>query len=842
MSEIVVPPDRFYLGKKYDLENRALLEDRVFYDSKHLTTHAMCVGMTGSGKTGLCLALLEEAALNHIPAICIDPKGDLGNLLLTFPELRPEDFAPWLDPDRLRTDNASSSGGASSETVLPPEVKVAEMWRKGLADWEQGGSRIQQFRDSVDINIFTPGSQIGLPLTVLKSFDAPEAAIQDDPDLLREKISSSVSGLLSLLGLNLDPLSSREHILLSNILDAAWRKGQNLNFTELIRQIQNPPIQRVGVIELETFFPADKRVQLAMQLNNLLASPSFAGWMEGEPLDIQRLLWTPEGKPRLSIISIAHLNDTERMFFVTMFLNDLVGWMRAQSGTSKLRSIFYMDEVFGYFPPISNPPSKAPMLTLLKQARAFGLGVVLATQNPVDLDYKGLANMGTWMLGRLQTQRDKDRVLEGLEGASLQAGSKFNRSAMDQMLSALGNRIFLLNNVHQNDQTIFQTRWALSYLRGPLSRDQIQRLMRNRRTSTPTIPLDGSRDRSASHSTGTANIQAPNVPVSHSRSNQSSPTRPIINADVVERFLVPQRMVSGQSKGVYRPAVFAVTSLHYVHLKSSTDLWKDVAFVVPCEWEVPQPLWESSKQFDPNNLTLNSNPDPGFGFSEMPIEFASSRSYAGWSKELQDYTYRHESLSIYWAPTLKRFAKAGLSEIDARIDLKQVADDLLNSELQKIRLKYASRLSSLDSKIATAQQRLERVEGQAKQSWTKTIGDVAISIFGALADKKKITKTSIGKATSAARSASKAKQQQSEVARAQEQLSEFLEERSRLQQQRDDEEQTIRDSLNVQSFPLEESVVAPRKGDLRIKLLGLVWIPWQVDANGMATPLIDQLK
>ncbi len=445
----------FYLGTKYDLEKRTRDDDDfVLYKSKHLVTHALCVGMTGSGKTGLCLSMLEEAAIDKIPIIAVDPKGDLGNLALTFPQLQTSDFEPWIDPTE-----ASQKDKTSTELA----EDYASMWRKGLDEWKQSPERIAKFRESVDLTIYTPGSNIGVPLTVLKSFDAPNEEARNDAETFREKITSSVSGLLTLLSIDADPLTSREHILLSKILETAWNQGKNLSLAEIIRQIQTPPIDRIGVIDLESFFPAAQRTALAMSLNNLLASPAFAGWLEGEPLNIQNLLYTAEGKPRLSIISIAHLNDSERMFFVTLLLGELLAWMRGQAGTGSLRALFYMDEVYGYFPPSAKPPSKPPMLTLLKQARAFGLGIALATQNPVDLDYKGLSNIGTWFLGRLQTDRDKQRVLDGLEGAAGQNGQKFDRAAMERTLAALGARVFLMNNVHESEPTIFQTRWALSF-------------------------------------------------------------------------------------------------------------------------------------------------------------------------------------------------------------------------------------------------------------------------------------------------------------------------------------------------------------------------------------------
>src|SRR5262245_41677154 len=469
----------FYLGKGYELASKKPTEDLLLYDSKDLTTHAVCVGMTGSGKTGLCLALLEEAGIDNIPAIIIDPKGDLSNLLLTFPQLRAEDFEPWLDPAEATTKGITTAQLAA---------KTAEQWKLGLAASQQDGARIQRFRDAVDFAIYTPGSSAGLPLTVLRSFDAPPQSTRDNNEAMREAVSASAAGLLGLLGIDADPLKSREHILLSNILDRAWRDGKNLDMEALIRRIQSPGIDKVGVMDLESFFPAKERFELAMQLNNLLASPGFSAWMEGEPLDVQRLLYTPQGKPRLAILSISHLSDAERMFFVTILLSEVISWMRAQPGTSSLRALFYMDEVFGYFPPSRNPPSKGPMLTLLKQARAFGLGIVLATQNPVDLDYKGLSNTGTWFIGRLQTERDKARVLEGLEGASASQGAKFDRQAMERTLAGLGSRVFLMNNVHEDAPVVFGTRWTLSYLCGPLTRSQIKTLMDPIRSTVGATP------------------------------------------------------------------------------------------------------------------------------------------------------------------------------------------------------------------------------------------------------------------------------------------------------------------------------------------------------------------
>ena len=424
----------------------------VLYDSRDLVTHALCVGMTGSGKTGLCIGLLEEAAIDGIPAIVIDPKGDLANLLLTFPELRAEDFAPWINADEARNQGVEPAAFAAQQ---------AELWKSGLAKWNQDGERIARLKSAADFTIYTPGSDAGVPVSILSSFAAPDEKTLEDREALRDRISATATSLLGLVGIDADPVQSREHVLLSTLLDAAWRAGKDLDLPTLIAQIQSPPVQKIGVLDLDSFYPAKDRFALAMALNNLLASPGFEAWLTGDPLDINRMLWTAEGRPRISIFSIAHLSDAERMFFVSLLLNQTLSWVRAQSGTTSLRALLYMDEIFGYFPPTANPSSKKPLLTLLKQARAFGLGVVLATQNPVDLDYKALGNTGTWFLGRLQTERDKARVLEGLEGAATAAGSGFDRAQMDTMLSGLAKRVFLMNNVHEKQPVLFETRWKI---------------------------------------------------------------------------------------------------------------------------------------------------------------------------------------------------------------------------------------------------------------------------------------------------------------------------------------------------------------------------------------------
>ena len=433
----------FYLGERTEPEHA---RTPLVYDSKDLTTHGLCVGMTGSGKTGLCLSLLEEAAIDGIPAIAIDPKGDLANLLLTFPELRPEDFAPWID---------EAQATRHGRTVDEHAAAVSKRWREGLAETGQDPSRIKRLRDNVELTLYTPGSTAARPLSILRSLTAPPAALRADADALRDRLGGAVSGLCALLGLDPDPVRSREHVLLATLVSHAWTEGRDLDLGDLVGAILDPPMPRIGVMDLETFFPKKARQALAMQLNAVLASPTFAAWRQGDPLDVSSLLRTPSGKPRVSILSIAHLSEAERMFFVTLLLGEVIAWMRTQPGTGSLRALLYMDEVFGFFPPVAEPPSKRPMLTLLKQARAYGLGVLLATQNPVDVDYKGISNCGTWLLGRLSTSQDVARVLDGLEGAAL--GSDFDRAATETLLAGLPPRTFYMRNVHDDGPALFRT-------------------------------------------------------------------------------------------------------------------------------------------------------------------------------------------------------------------------------------------------------------------------------------------------------------------------------------------------------------------------------------------------
>src|SRR5512141_1398100 len=455
---------RFYLGRAYDPNTKTTSTEKVFYDPADLTTHAVVTGMTGSGKTGLCITLLEEAALAGIPAIIIDIKGDLTNLLLHFPDLAPQDFQPWIDPETARR---------AGKTLEQVSADAAASWREGLKEWGIAEAQILALKNAAQYAIYTPGSDSGIPVSVLSSLAAPGLEWKDNRETLREKIGSTVTALLGLVGYeDIDPIRSREHILLATIFESYWSQGKDLELTELILQTQTPSFDKLGAFPVNTFFPAKDRMELAMVLNNILASPALETWREGQPLDIASMLYTEDGRLRHSIFYLAHLSDAERMFFVTLLLSAVETWMRMQKGSTSLRALLYMDEIFGYLPPTHNPSSKQPLLRMLKQARAFGLGLLLATQNPVDVDYKALSNAGTWFIGKLQTEQDKNRLLDGLESSA--GGTP--RAIFDKLISSIGKRVFVLHNIHARQPELLETRWTMNFLAGPLIRSQIHDL------------------------------------------------------------------------------------------------------------------------------------------------------------------------------------------------------------------------------------------------------------------------------------------------------------------------------------------------------------------------------
>jgi hypothetical protein len=802
----------FYLGRVFDMNANKPKEDLLLYDSKDLVTHAVCVGMTGSGKTGLCISLIEEAAIDGVPSILIDPKGDLANLLLTFPNLAGQDFLPWINQDDAQQKGMSPEDYAN---------KQADTWKNGLASWGQDGARIQRLRDAADVLIYTPGSNAGIPISILKSFGVPPSAILEDEDLFRERISTTVTSLLGLVGMDADPVQSREHILLSTILDTAWRQGQDLDLAAIIQQVQKPPVSRIGVLDLESFYSAKDRFALVLALNNLLASPGFIAWLQGTPLDIGQIMYTPNGKPRIAIFSISHLSDPERMFFVSLLMNQVLGWMRGQSGTTSLRAIVYMDEIFGFLPPIANPPSKLPMLTLLKQARAFGVGMVFATQNPVDLDYKALGNAGTWFIGRLQTERDKARLLDGLDSAAATSGLQFNRSQIEKIISSLGSRVFLMNNTHEDAPEIFQSRWALSYLRGPLTRDQIKILMDPLKASGITGTTAGSTPRAA---------PASPVPVS------ANTTQPASLPPDIQSFYVPVRGSAGQgNKLLYQPRMLGAAKINYSDPKVKLESTEAKVFITPITDNAIPVVWEDAEEINIPATDLEKNAQANALFGELASAAAQGRNYPAWSRDFNNWLYGTRKVDLYLSPSLKEVSRPGESERDFRVRLQQLAREQRDLLVEGLRKKYAPRNATLQERLRRAQQAVEKQAEQAKQAKFQTVISVGSTLLGAFTGRR-VSSSTISRASTAMRGFSRAIDEGKDVARAGDTVASIQQQLADLQAEFDNETAALEARIDPATESLEPISIKPDKSDILVQLVTLVWVPYWQDSQGSTAP------
>ncbi len=786
----------FYLGKRYDTDTQKLSEDLVLYDSKDLTTHAVIIGMTGSGKTGLGIGMLEEAALDHIPVIAVDPKGDMGNLLLTFPQLTAESFRPWVNT-RTATDNG--------QTVDEFAAGQAALWKKGLGQWGQTAKRIAQFRKNVDLAIYTPGSNAGLPISVLQSFNAPDQGLIDDVDLYRERVQATATGILTLLGIDADPVASREHILVSRLLDNAWKAGNDLSIPALIAEIQTPPISKIGVMSIDSFYPAKDRFALAMRLNNLLAAPGFEAWMQGEPLRAKSLLYTEEGKPRISVMSIAHLDDNQRMFFVCMLLNELIAWMRAQQGTSSLRAILYMDELFGYMPPVANPPSKKLFLTLLKQARAYGLGLVLSTQNPVDLDYKGLSNTGTWFIGRLQTERDKARVMEGLEGAS---SGDFDKQAMERTIAGLGKRRFLLHNVHEDEAVAFNTRWVMSYLAGPLTRDHIRTLM----------------------STTKNKIAAAAKAISKPK-RKSQGSAPVLPPSIEQYF------VSGSGEDiVYHPRLVAGGDVVFTSSRYNIEDERAVLHTVEFDDGPVVIDWDNAEPLGITVGNLEDSGDKAASYAQCPAAASNAKGYPGWNKEYKRWLRQHENITLYRSKRFRLTSEAGETEGDFRTRLQDVASEKRDLAIAKVRKRYAGKVTTLENRLMRA----EQATAVQKQQSTKRKLDAAVSfgtaILGAVLGRKRLSSSSATRMGSAIKTASSARKEAADVERAQQTAAKVRTDIAALSKALAKEVADLDTSFDAQAGALEEIVVRAKSTDIYVAVTGLVWLPYTTGEKERLTP------
>jgi len=794
----------FYLGRGIDPATGTPGGEAVLYDSRDLTTHAVIVGMTGSGKTGLGIALLEEALIDRVPVIAVDPKGDLPNLLLTLPDLSAEAFLPWVGEDE-----AAAAGVDRREFA----ARQAELWRRGLADWGQDASRIRRLQESAEFTVYTPGSRAGRPVNLLGGIAPPPQAVRADADLLAGHLQQTSTGLLALAGVPADPVTGREHILVARLLDAAWAEGRGLDLPGLVHGIQRPPFDRVGILDLESFFPEKERFALALRFNNLLAAPGFEAWTQGEPLDLGRLLYTPEGRPRAAVMTIAHLGDAERMFFVTRLLVEAVAWMRTQPGTASLRAVLYLDEVFGFLPPVANPPSKTPLLTLLKQARAFGLGVVLATQNPVDLDYKGLSNAGTWFIGRLQTERDRERLLAGLEGAA--AGEGFDRKGLERLVSGLGKRVFLLHRAKENEPLLFQTRWTLSYLKGPMTREDIKRLAAAKAAQAAAPAAVAAAEPEAARGPATENappLLPPGVPV----------------------FTLPP--AAPQEAPEYLPALFARLDLRHASPRLGVEVARRVglaAFFSPG----PAPVdWGASRELALDPADFLTGPPAAGRFGRLPPAAHDARSYDAWKRDLLRWARQGLALRLLRCPRTGAVSRPGESRAEFLARRAQLLREERDRQVEALRRRYAGRFATLRDRLLRAEQAVAREKEELAAKKVETAISFGTAILGAFLGRRAVSATSAGRIGTAAKSAGRLQKERMDAARAEESQAAVRERVAELEAALEAEIAAIEAAVDPEAAPPEEVLVPPSAAEIGLSFFALLWVPFGRDAAGNAVP------
>ncbi len=778
MTDLYEKLGLFYLGQ--DVESDSL----TLYKSKNLTTHAAIIGMTGSGKTGLGIGLIEEAAIDNIPSIIIDPKGDMGNLCLTFPDLSPADFEPWIDPV-----DASNKGVSTEEAA----AATAALWKDGLAKQHQDPSRIEKLRN-VDTTIYTPGSSAGVGINVLGSFDAPGEAVLDDPDIFGALINTTVSSLLALVSVKGDTLRSKEFLLLSRIFSHFWQRGENLSLEALIGQIASPPFSKIGVLNLSDFYPQKERLDLAMLFNNVLSSVTFSSWIRGEALDIQNLLYDEHGKAKISIFSIAHLSDDQRMFFVTLLLNRFVGWMRTQRGSSTLKALLYMDEIYGYFPPSKNPPSKTPMMLLLKQARAFGVGVILSTQNPVDIDYKGLSNIGTWFIGKLQTRQDISKVIDGLAGKI----KNMNKNEIIQRISKLKGHTFFLKSAHDDEAKLFSTRWVLSYLKGPLSKQDIRTLMADKKehlvTEKPTKPTGR-----ASITTSTLN------------------SRPILSDAIVQYFNNDCHM---SEEAFFYPALVTEAKVHFVSLRRQINETEILTLKLPLDEREDALSWEDAETADETFAYLDKQPGSNAQFAPLPALIQKAKNLTAAERTLKEYLYRNRQMELFRCKRLKLESAPNESRRDFGLTVTQVLREKKEERIEKLSKKFDTKMATLQKRHHKALLKLEKEESDVTAKTTDTAISVGLGIFDALFGSRR---SAISKGSRALRGGKSVIKERADVARAEDALVAIEEDIERLKEDFQLQIQDIAESFSAENYPVESFFLKPRRTDIRIEKIALVW-------------------
>lgn len=889
--KFIEAPTSFYLGRRFDPQRGKLTDDVVYYDSRDLTTHAVVLGMTGSGKTGLCITMLEEAILDDLPAIIIDPKGDITNLMLNFPSFEGKDFEPWVNIDDARRANMDVPEFAQDE---------AKRWKAGLAEWGIVPDRLRWMQMATKISIFTPGSDSGLPISILASLAAPREGWAGNEEAHREKINAITTALLALIGIQAEPVKDVEHVLIANIFEYNWSRGVSLTLHDLITQVQRPPFTQLGTLPVDQAISERARSKLSMALNNIIAAPSFQSWLNGESMDIERLLYQSNGRPRVSVFYLAHLSDAERMFMMTLILESMIGWMRTKSGTTSLRALLYIDEMFGYFPPYpKNPPTKTPLMTLLKQARAFGLGLVLATQNPGDLDYKGLTNAGTWFIGRLQSEQDRERVKSGLQALS-EGG--IDMREVEQLIANIPPRVFVMRNVHDSDgATMVHSRWAMSYLRGPLTRQQVGVLMAEQRREiaarlAPAAAAPGTYGPQAAYPQATT---LPGMPPPPPRpgmmppppppppgsmvggytggfSAQSAPTgytppqggfaaqtpqpaaassnlggmnfsnmRATLPTTITQYFypttMTAQQAVMGweqqvgaraqvtsQPRLVYRPVLAAQASVRYNDKKTQAYTSRTYAYFIPDLERAGLIQWEQYATNPTASSLLSAEPfDTTALFGELSPGLSDTKRLTELRRDFVDMLYSTARLIVPFNPELGVYGNPDEDEASYEARVRQAAREGRDAELDKVNQRYSTKMDALEQKLRRHQGNLRAEEETIDNRKREELFTTGEALISLFRGRTNYTLSRMSRAARYRQAAG------TNINESRYLIEQVESQMADLEEEYEGVLKQVADKWAALATQRQQYPISPLKKDIYLELFGIGWLPmWVVSISG----------
>ena len=807
--------DPLYLGRRLD-------DDGPLHGkADRLTTHGVVIGMTGSGKTGLSITLLEELVLAGVPILALDPKGDLSNLALLFPEFRPEDFQPWVDAGEARRDG-----------IALPDLaqKMASRWKKGLARHDMDGARVAKLRDRMALKVFTPGAASGRPIDVVAALRRPPADALADDETRAELAAGTVASLLGLAAIKADPMRSPEHLVTAQIIERAWLAGEDLDMETLILRIVDPPFAKVGVFPVDRFWKPDDRMDLAMGLNAVIASPAFAGWAAGEPLDPGALLEPrADGRVPVSVFHMAHLDEGERQFFASMLLGRLLAWSRRQPGTSSLRALLFLDEAFGDLPPHPrNPPTKKPLLTLMKQARAVGVGVLLATQNPVDLDYKALSNAGTWFVGRLSTQQDVKLVSEGLR----QAGAGGEDIAA--RIGGLQPRQFVLRDVKEERPILFGSRWAMSFLRGPVTRDELMRLPGLQPPGggpEPVPPATSSPAEGTARPTAPAAMPAPTPTPAVVADDDTSPRPPEPPADAGAWFLDARAVFATRMDGafegaaeparadgalVHRPALYARVAMRFDEDRVGYVKDEEQHLVLfPLDDRMP----DAPRRFAPEGDDLCPRPPEGARFAMLPEMLDESAEVRAARRKLVELVWRTETRGRWTCPPLKLHGRADETREQFEGRCSEAAEEVAHAKLEKLAVTWDRKVHRVRERIRRKHSQLEQLEDRLKGERAQELVNGAELLMSFFAKKRR---RSLGSAASRRKATAGVA---SRVRAAEQDLEALAEDLADLELEAEAARDEVEEQALARLDAIVEKEVRLEKGDIQLRDFGLLWVP-----------------